>query len=181
MELPDVDFVKNTDTKIPVRPSPDYLKNLPKPTIRKNVKEDHDFSKHARSYDAYCRWAALPKAARNPKTAILFEKKWRVPKGYTGAFRNREDFIEKTTRYHFDWVMDNWPDVMDAIYKRAVRNSSADAKMYAEIVAKHIDFGKPQNVVQPFILVGVDQSRINELFVPRDYQKLEPINQEGGE
>lgn len=178
-----IDYIKTDNTKIPI-PSPDFLKQgLPK---QKSSIEQKDFKKHERAYDAFCRWIALPDDERNPKTITAFEKKWKLPAKYAAYFRQREDFQERRLKYFWEWMMDKFPDVVQSIYKGSMKGNAAQSKTFVELVAKHINIEKPQQTIQPFMLIGVPQEKIEQLFVPVGYEKPEviipaPEEEKGGE
>ena len=131
--------------------------------------------KHKAAYDAYIRWSATPKELREPKTAVEFEKVWKLPKNYTTSnFVKRPDFYEKKMKYFWDWVMDKFPDVVHAVYRRAIQNSTADARIFADLVAKRMENLAPKKErMTPFVMVGVPQEKINALFTPEDYEEVQ--------
>lgn len=161
-------FLKTPDVKIPI-PDPSYLEKFPIPNESKRE------SKYEREYDAYCKWAALPREQRSPKKIIDFERKWGLPRTTTDDFRRREDFQQKRLGYFWDWMMDQFPDVVHAIYKRAIKNSPSDARVYAELIAKRLDVEKPKITVSPMVLIGVPQEKIDNLFIPKGFQDAQII------
>jgi hypothetical protein len=77
-------------------------------------------------------------------------------------------------KYFWDWVMDKYPDVLHAVYRRAIQNSTADAKIFSDIVAKRMEMLVPQKQkMTPFMLVGVPQEKINALFTPEGYEEAQ--------
>lgn len=179
----DLDFLQHNDSKIPI-PSVDHLKNLipkDKPTLTK----DADLKKHGRAYDAFCRWISLPEDERDPKTITGFERKWKVPNGYSTTFRQRGDFVEKVFRYFWDWMIDHWPMVVKSIYKGALKGNATQAKTFAELISKRVDMDKPVQQIQPLMIVGVPNERIEKLFIPKGMRRGEVENiipvEEGGE
>ena len=170
----EVSFLQPTEetkeNKIPI-PSTDFLRKVYKP----REKENRDLVKYEREYDAYCRWAALPHDVRKPKRQEHFEKKWHLPKTYTAVFQRREDFQEKRLRYFWEWMMDKFPDVVYAVYQRALGKSSKDANIFVDLISKYINPERPKVSISPMVLVGVPQEKIDNLFVPKGYEKLEDI------
>jgi hypothetical protein len=175
MASPKLEFLKiESDSTIPI-PDPSFLTKAYKKSSDIERKEHKELTKYEREYDAFCRWNALPDDERNPKTIVAFEKKWKIPKGYTAYFRNRDDYRERQLRYFWDWMMEKWPNVVQSIYRGAVKGSSAQAKTFAELIAKHTDLDKPQTTIQNLTLIGVPQDRINALAVPQGYEKVDKI------
>ena len=173
-------FIKSDEERVPI-PSPDFLKELhtdnPNVALDENQREPY---KYKREYDAYCKWVALPKEQRKPQTIGNFEEKWHLPKGYTPFFHQRKDFQQNRLMYFWEWMMDKLPDVVNAIYRRAMGRSSKDASIFVELIAKHINLNKPSIQVSPMMLVGVPQERINDLFVPKSYRDIKDITPDGG-
>lgn len=168
MKLPELDEEELLDTKIPI-PSPDYLKKMV------NDKSAHPgdsakLTKYAKEYEAFCRWAALPKSERKPKTAVEFERKNFLPKNYTNFFKGRDDFNDKRLTYFWEWMIDLYPDVVHAVYKRAVdKGGSKDAQIFIELLSKKLNLDKPKVQVSPMVLMGVPQEKIDALFTPKGY------------
>jgi len=164
MDLPKLDFLKG---EIPI-PDPKYITSLKAGT------KDGKLIKYEGEYEKFCKWSSLPSDERVPKTAEAFEKKYSLPRFYTSKFKDRVDFRSRVVNYFWDWMMDKFPDVVQSMYKRAVAKdgSSADAKYFAELVSKHLEVDKPIKTIQPFVLVGVDQNKINKLFTPQKYEKI---------
>lgn len=128
--------------------------------------------KWEREFDLFCRWAALPKNLRDPKTAVAFESKYTLPKNYTSIFKQHEDFQSKRLKYFYDWLFDLYPDVVYAVYKRALQKSSRDASIFVDLIGKQLETHKPQMTVAPMVIMGIPQEKINALFVPKDYDKV---------
>lgn len=166
--------VKDADTKIPI-PSPDYLKKIFKDQgSRKDDGRGRPFEKE-REYDAFCKWLALPKELRKPKTVAQFEDKWGLSRSYTEHFKEKEDFQQRRLQYFWEWMMDLFPDVVYAIYKRAIKNSSVDSRAFAEIILKKLDVEKPRINVSPMMIMGVPQEKIDALFIPKEYESVKEI------
>ncbi len=164
LQLPDLEDEK-IDTRIPI-PSPEYLKKLNK----ERPTENRTLVKYNKEYEEFCRWAALPKVERKPKTALDFEKKYLLPRGYTNYFKSRDDFNDKRLVYFWEWMIDLYPDVVHAVYKRAVdKGGSKDAQIFIELLNKRLNLDKPKLQVQPMILMGVPQDKIDALFVPKGF------------
>jgi len=150
-------------------PIPDFL-NIDKKLI---PQERHRaMEKHEDAYKAFCKWAALPQEVRIPQTQDEFEKKWMLPKGYTSKWKEKEDFQANRLKYFWNWMFDKFPDVVYAVYKRAIRNSARDATIFAQLIGKKLETEKPVAQINPFVLVGVPQERIDKLFVPKNYDKV---------
>ena len=130
-------------------------------------------TKYEKEYDAFCHWAALPKDVRKPRKLMDFEKTWKLPKNYTAYFRQREDYQERRTKYFYDWLMDLWPDAVYAAYTRAMRNSTADFKVLADIISKNLDVSRPKVTVTPMLLVGVSPEKISKLMEPKEMQSVQ--------
>lgn len=170
--------IKDTDvlsTKIPI-PSPDYLKKLVKQTENPNSPQrTSELRKYEREYDLFCRWSALPKELREPKTAVEFERKYQLPKAYTTILKQREDFRNRMLTYFWEWMFDLYPEVVHSIYKRAVGKSDKAAQIFVDLMSKQMEANKPRMNVAPMVLVGVPQDKINELFTPKEYQDVSKI------
>jgi len=160
------------DKKIPV-PSLDFLRKENKAEQTGN--RSGKLVKYEKEYDAFCRWISLPSEERDPKTESAFEKKWKLPSRTSISFRQRADFRNKRLLYFWEWMLDKLPDVFYAVYKRAKGKSSADARIFAEIITKHMDVQKPQNQITNIVISGVDQNKINDLFVPADMREVEDV------
>ena len=148
-DLPQLDFLQlGSETKIPV-PTVSHLEKTYKP---KRIEKEADgiMTKHERAYDAFCRWSSLPHEIRSPKTLQQFEKKWKIPIGYTRNFRDRDEYRQKQLTYFWEWVLDHFPNVVYATYRGALKGSSAQSKIFTELVAKHLDIEKPVEKIQPF-------------------------------
>ena len=159
------------DTKIPI-PDPSYLLKTPKPRTGLQREQEQPLRKYEKEYEAFCEWSALPKELRKPKTATEFERKHLLPRGYTYYFKTREDFRDKSINYFWEWLMDLYPDVVHAIYKRAIGKSDKAAGIFMDLIAKKMNLDKPKVTVQPMVLMGVAQEKIDQLFVPKEYEKV---------
>ena len=171
--LPTLKETTEDDKKIPI-PSLDFLRKLDKAEQRID-KRDGKMVKHEKAYDAYCRWLATPTAERDPKTELSFEKRWKLPRRYAATFRQRKDFRNRRLLYFWEWMMDKVPDVFYAIYERARKKSSADARVFAEIITKHMDYQRPANQITNIVIQGVSQDKLNNLFIPDEYEKIEDV------
>lgn len=165
------DITKDIETKIPI-PSPDYLK---KNAAKTDKGQGAPLTKYAKQYEEFCRWAAMPKDVRDPESAVAWERKHMMPKGYTNFFKAREDFNDKRLTYFWEWMMDLYPDVVYAVYKRAIGKSSKDAGIFIDLLSKKMNLDKPRMEIQPMVLVGVPQDKIDKLFVPKDYEDAKII------
>lgn len=150
-------------------PMPDFLKPKKelKPSIRKRRKD-----KHEKAFQAYARWMAKPSELREPKTKNAFMRLWKLPLNYSHRWEKDEEFQRLRYKHFWDWMFGLLPDIAHAAFKRAMRTergSSQDAKLLMELIGKKIDVDRPTQRVQPFFLVGVDQSKIEQLFTPREY------------
>lgn len=165
VRIPTITEIQSGKTSIPI-PDPSYLLKQ----TQSLTGADGKLFKHAKEYDKFCHWSALPKSERNPKTITGFEKKWRLPKGYAKTFKKRKSFQKDRLSYFWEWMMDKFPDVVESMYHRALKNSSADARYFAELISKHIDIEQPQEQrIQNLVLVGVQQDKIDALFTPKHY------------
>ena len=153
----------------PNLPIPDFL-NLDKKLIPQQ--RHRMMEKHEDAYNSFCKWAALPEDLRNPRTQQEFEHKWGLPKNYTSKWKEKEDFQATRLKHFWNWMFDKYPDVIYAIYRRAVRNSATDARIFAELVGKKLETERPVAQISPFILVGVPQEKLDSLFVPKSYDKV---------
>ena len=128
-------------------------------------------SKYDNAYEPYIRWSASPKQIRDPRTEVDFEKRWKLPKGHCSKqFRRRPDFHSKKMKYFWQWVFDKYPDVIYAVYQRAINKSTADAKIFSDIIKQRLEVDAPKPQMTPFVLVGVPQEKINNLFTPAGYE-----------
>lgn len=161
------------ETKIPI-PNPSYLM---KESKNMGLKENQPLVKHAKEYEEFCKWSALPKDLRKPKTALDWEKKHKIPKGYTAYFKSREDFRNKVLSNFWDWMIELYPDVVYAVYQRAVNNKGSDkaAGIFIDLLSKKMNLDKPRVQVQPMVLMGVPQENIDKLFTPKNYDSPDII------
>lgn len=166
--IPTLTEVQSGNKSIPI-PDPSFL--LQKPATQDLT--DGKLFKHSKEYEKFCEWVALPKEERKIKTIGAFEKKYGLAHGYTKFFRRRKDFHAKRLAYFWDWMWDNFPDVVHSQLKMVKKNgNTAAARFFAEIISKNIDTEKPPvQQMQNFMLVGVDQARIDGLFAPKEYVK----------
>lgn len=162
---------KKVDTKIPI-PNPSYLMKESKAV---GQRDSQPLVKYGKEYEKFCQWAALPKDLRKPKTAIEWEKKNLMPKGYTQFFKQREDYRNKTLTYFWEWMMDVYPDVVYSVYQESVNKKNMKAaQIFVDLLSKKMNLDKPKVQVQPMVLMGVPQEKIDALFVPKDYDKIIP-------
>lgn len=171
MKIPDsLELLKQAEAT-PI-PDPSFL------TKKYAGKEEGDgkLIKYEKEYDKYCEWSALPKRLREPKTQDAFERKWKIPKKYSFSFRHRKDYENKRRMYFWRWMNDIYPDVVDTLYTQAtVKGNINAAKFFAELVAKHEEIEKPAQIIQPLAIIGVPQSKIEKLFVPKGYENPKGI------
>lgn len=155
------------EVKIPI-PNPSYLLKESKLAGRK---EDQTLTKYAKEYEDFCEWSSRPKELRKPKTAVEWERKNLLPKGYSQFFKQREDYSNKRLQYFWDWMMDLYPDVVYAVYQRASNAKGSDkaAGIFIDLLSKKMNLDKPKMQIQPMVLMGVPQDKIDALFVPKDY------------
>jgi len=158
-------------------PEPEFFKTPKK--IKKKTRRGK-FKTRARkaAYEAFLRWSATPRSLREPKTAAEFERIWKLPAMTTSkTFKTREDFHQRRMTHFWNWVMDRYPDVIHAVYRRAITNSTADAKIFSELVAKRMEVSTPTKPkMTPFMLVGVPQEKINALFTPEGVEEAEVVD-----
>lgn len=151
-------------------PSPDFLQKINK---IKPVEKGYKMTEHAAAYEAFCKWSSRPKELREPKSQKEFELKWNLPINYTSKWKEREDFYTKKFSYFWKWMYDRFPDVVYSIYRRAVGKSTKDAQVFVDLVGKKLELDRPSaKTVQPLMLIGVPQDRIEKLFVPKGYEEL---------
>lgn len=178
-----MDDVQDIVSKFSSYKESDLDKKIPVPTldyIRKQTKNEQlanrNGQKYDREYDAFCRWISLPQNEREPKTETAFEKKWRLPRRTSLAFRRYRDFRNRRLLYFWEWMFDMLPEVASAIAKRAMaKGGSADARIFAEMISKHMDVQKPQNQITNIVIQGVSQDKLDNLFIPDDMQDVEDI------
>ncbi len=182
IEIPDMPItVKGhgkEDRKIPI-PSMDHLTKVNSNVGKTDSKE---LTKYSKEYEEFCKWAALPKELRKPKTAIDWEKRNLLPKGYSNYFKSRDDFATKRWTAFWDWMMDLYPDVVYAVYQRASHAKGSDkaAAIFIDLLSKKMNLDQPRVQVQPMVLMGVPQESIDKLFVPKGYVEAEQVIEKGG-
>lgn len=167
----------NQNSKIPF-PSLDYVKEEITTATSKepHLKKKGELVKHEKAYDAFCHWAATPPEERQPKTATAFEKKWGLTARYTQFFKQRDDFLNRFKKYLWEWIRNLYPDYINKMYRLAVKEGNPSAiKFFAEIIAKDLEIEKPKAKIQPFVFIGVDQSKIDKLFQPEGLNDVENI------
>ena len=170
--------VTPVDTKIPI-PNPRYLMKASKLAGTAGSK---GLVKYGKEFEEFCKWAAMPKELRKPKTAREWERKKQIPEGYTHYFKTREEYRNKVLTYFWDWMMDMYPDVVYAVYQRATNKSKGSDKaagIFIDLLSKKMNLDKPRVSVQPMVLMGVPQEKVDALFVPKgmDSTSLIPNNQ----
>lgn len=178
VDFPEFDFLKfNESSAIPV-PSTDHLRSIKKSEPTNAIaKPQKPLYKHEREYDAYCRWRALPEDLRKPKTVSAFEKKWHLPEKYSATFAHKDGFRDNVLKYFWEWMMDVFPNIVYASYKQAMKTDAnpQHIKILTELISKHLDIDKPAQVIQPFMIMGVSQDKIDGLFHPKSFDKIEDI------
>ena len=156
------------DSSIPI-PSVEYLEKVSKETKTASAPAMY---KYAQEFDVFCRWSALPKEIREPKTAVEFEKRHKLPNRYTSYFKTHEEFQGKRLKYFWEWLFDLYPDVVYAVYKRAVKKSAKDAGIFVDIIGKRIDIDKPKMQITPLVIMGLPQDKLDKLFIPKNYDVI---------
>ena len=155
-------------------PEPDFFK-VPK-NSKQHIKKMTITKK--RAYEAYIEWSSKPRALRDPKTVKEFEKTWKLPKGYTSShFRLTADYHQRKMEAFWRWMFDRAPEVVYAVYRRATQNSTADAKIFLDMIGKRLEAAQPKPKLQPFVMVGVPQSKIDALFTPEGYEEAQVVNE----
>lgn len=155
-------------------PEADFFKKPKRKSAHKHELTHTANNKHDEAYEAFIQWSATPSKLREPKTMKEFEKVWKLPDRYTSnEFKRRADFHERRLKTFWDWMFDKFPDVIYAVYTRAITKSTADAKIFAELVGKRLEVDQPKSRMTPFVMVGVPQEKINNLFVPESYEEAE--------
>lgn len=163
--VPAGDFKKKLKKKI--IPLPDYLFEKNKTVAHKKRR---GMSKYSGEYHEFVKWSALPNELRIPKTQREFEVKHKLTPFKTSQWKMREDFYPLRLQYFFDWLYDEFPNVVYGIIKRAKRHSSADAKIFVDLLSKKLDLDKPKINMTPIFMVGVSQEKIDEFMVPEGYE-----------
>lgn len=163
------------ESKIPI-PS---IAHLTKLNSNHGKADNQVLIKYQKEYDLFCSWSALPKDLRKPPTAVAFEKRHLLPKGYTNYFKSREDYPTKRWTAFWDWMMDLYPDVVYAVYSKAtMKGDSKAAGIFVDLVSKRMNLDKPRVTVQPMVLMGVPQDQIDALFTPKDYSTILDVPKE---
>ncbi len=154
-------------------PSPDYLTTKTKVKVRK---QNQPFDKHGEAYEEFCKWMSYPKEIRQPPTQMEFEAKWGLSKNYTSHWKERDDFRAKWLKGFWRWTINKYPDVVYAVYRRAVQKSTADAKLFSDIVGQELDVKKEKeggNKLQPIFMVGIPQEAIDKFAgIPKGYGEV---------
>lgn len=159
-------------------PVPDFLKKDKKvtPQQRKKKKE-----KHQDAYEEYAKWYATPSVDRDPPTKKEFMKLWKLPYGYVYKWEDDEEFLAMVDKHFWKWLYSKLPDIAEASFQRAIaktRGSAQDTKILLELIGKRVDINKPAQRIQPFMLVGVDHDKIEELFTPPEYIEAAEVTME---
>jgi hypothetical protein len=139
---------------------------------RKLAQRDRKHDKHQEAYEEFCKWSALPQELRDPKTQKDFEQLWKLPPRYTTRWKETEDFQSKRLQHFWRWAYDQLPDIAWSIVKRAKLRSPKDAQIFIDLLGKKMDAEKPPSRITPFVLVGVPQDKIEDLFVPKEYEPV---------
>lgn len=86
-------------------------------------------------YEEYINWMALPHELREPPTQELFAKKFGIHIDTTTDWKKREGFWTDVKKKRNDWAKSKTPDVINALYKKAVKEgNAAEAKLWLQYV-----------------------------------------------
>lgn len=161
-------------TFVPQIPLPDFKENK---DMVEAMKPKRELYKREAEYEAYCEWCATPQQEREPKTQLGFERKYHLSPGYTRNFRKRAEFRLKVFKLMLEYWIDKYPNLVYAQYKKAVKEGDTNAaKLVSEIISKNLDVEVEKKTVQPFVLVGVPQEKIDRLFTPPEVIEGEEVN-----
>ena len=150
-------------------PLPDFL--FEKNSIRSR-KGNTGMVKHQGNYHDFCQWAALPEELRKPKTQAEFERAKKLTPYQTTEWKKRDDFYGLRLKYFWDWMFEEFPNVVYAVIKRAKRKSSADARIFADLIGKKLEVDKPRINMQPIFMIGVNQNDIDRFQIPEGYEDV---------
>jgi hypothetical protein len=151
-------------------PAPGFFEP-PKTVAKRN--DGFKTEKRQEAYNAYIRWSALPKQIREPSTTTEFERLYKLAPGYASKiFAHRKDYHERKLKYFWKWMFDKAPDVVYAVYRRAIRKSTADAKVFLDLIGKKMEAEAPKPKMQPFMMIGVPQEKLDKLFVPETMENV---------
>lgn len=165
-------FIKlEQDASIPLPPMSE-IEKLKNATIEK--KDERVLNKHDKAYDDFCRWISVPEKNRVPKTMKDFERKYKLPNGYcSNVFKKRSDFYQRYYLHMWEWIRELYPNFIHEQYLQAVKaGNPSSIKFFGEMVAKDMSIEKPRDTIQPIMIVGVTQEKINKLFTP-DGEEIE--------
>ena len=162
----------------------DSSAEIPVPTFNHIAKINEDFAKvdkpktdrlnkYDSVYDDFCRWSSLPTEYRKPVSVAQFEKNYKIPKGYAFTFKRREDFASRCKRYMWEWIRERFPDFVQNMFTKAIKEGNASAiKFFAELIVSDIEMDKPKPIIQPFMILGVNQEKIDRLFQSDEIKKM---------
>lgn len=168
--------VEKEETKEPLEiPDPLHLA-VPKKGYNQN-KPLYDYD---RAFYAFCRWSATPKALRKPKSEAAWEAANQLPKQYTQKFKDREEYRPQVMKNFWNLMMDLFPDVVYSVYQRAVKKKGSDkaAGIFIDLLSKRMKIDTPKVQVQPMVLMGVPQEKVNALFTPKNFDNDNIIPEE---
>lgn len=151
-------------------PVPDFLTKKNESRVRKKKRKK---DKHKDAFLAYAKWYSTPAEMRDPPTKTAFAKLWKLPSvNYMYHWEDEEEFLHLASKHYWKWMFSILPDISHAAYQRAIaktRGSSQDAKLLMELIGKRFERNNTPQRIQPLIMVGVDQNKIEELFTPTEY------------
>lgn len=91
--------------------------------------------RHQFEYADFIQWIAMPKSLRSPKTQRELARKFGLGEDTLSDWKKREGFWEETEQLRKSWGKERTPNVMLALYNRAVKSGDPSAvRLWYEIV-----------------------------------------------
>ena len=102
-----------------------------------------------KEYRAFVEWVALPRELRQPPNQKLLSKHLNVPERTLSVWKSQSRFKKDVKEAIYKWTRDKTPDVLNSLYKTAVRHGNAkEVKLWLEFVenwaeSQRVEVDKP--------------------------------------
>lgn len=116
-------------------------------------------------YSQFVNWYSLPEHLRDPRTQRDFAKEYRVNEHTLVEWKNSENFHNDCVSATREWAQDKYPNVMYALYRKAVKDGSAqEVKLWLKAVMG-IDLDSPSKTTNAVINYdNLTDGQLNELI-----------------
>ena len=102
--------------------------------------------------EIFCQWSSLPFVARKKMgvpTQKDFAKKYKVNSQTLTAWKHRDDFEIKREKHMKSWTRELTPNVLKAMYDKAVRMDGWDHPKYIELWLQYVEGWNPRAKPEP--------------------------------